>query len=113
VDISHAEFEEQITVVKETLQEIEAGAKPVIMVFNKIDAYEYIEKDPLDLTPSGKENLSLDELRRSWMATANAPAVFISARNKTNLDELRRLVYDNVREIHIQRYPYNDFLFEV
>jgi len=111
VDISHPGFEEQIQVVNETLNEIGAGDKPSIMIFNKIDAYRWIEKEPDDLTPSGPENTTLDELTNSWMAKVNSPSIFISATEKKNWDLLKKALYDKVKEIHITRYPYNDFLF--
>ena len=111
VDISHPNFEEQIAVVKQTLQEIGAGDKPVFLIFNKIDAYTYIRKDEDDLTPATRENLSLDELKKSWIAKANTPCIFLSAREKTNIDKFRRDLYGMVREIHAGRYPFNDFLY--
>ncbi len=111
VDISHPNFEEQIQVVNQTLREIGAGDKDMIMVFNKIDAYEYIQKDEDDLTPASRENLSLEELKRSWMARNNSPAIFISAKQKQNIDEFREFLYATVKEIHAARYPYNDFLY--
>jgi GTPase len=111
VDISHAGFEEQIHVVDQTLAEIGAANKPTIMVFNKIDAYKWVEKEQDDLTPPGKENVSLDELKLSWMANYNDPVVFISAITKENWDELRELVHQKVKEIHITRYPYTESPF--
>jgi GTP-binding protein HflX len=111
VDISHPDFEEQINVVKETLIEIEAANKPTIIVFNKIDAYTWIEKDEDDLTPTTHENVSLDELKNSWMGKGDDQVIFISALQKSNWEELRKLVYDRVREIHVKRYPYNNFLY--
>jgi GTPase len=108
VDISHPDFEEQIHVVDQTLAEIGAADKPTIMVFNKIDAYKWIEKEEDDLTPPGKENVSLEELKASWMARHHDPAVFISATQKDNWDELRELVHNKVKEIHITRYPYTE-----
>jgi GTPase len=113
VDISHPGFEEQIEVVNSTLSEIEAGDKPVFYLFNKIDAFSYVEKDDDDLTPSTKENLSLDDWRNSWMAKNNSPSLFISARFKTNVENFKTLLYDEVKRIHIQRFPFNDFLFEI
>lgn len=113
VDISHPNFEEQIEVVDKTLREICDGAdKPVILVFNKIDAFSYTPKDADDLTPRTKENIPLDELKSSWMAKMNDNCVFISARKGTNIDELKKIVYEKAREIHIARFPYNDFLFQ-
>lgn len=113
VDISHPEFEDQIAVVTETLREIDAlGDKPQIMVFNKIDAYQHIPKDPDDLTPATKLNRTREELEKSWMARMGNDCTFISARTGEGMDELRRLLYDRVKAIHIQRYPYNDFLYQ-
>ena len=111
VDISHPRFEDQIAVVKQTLQEIGAGDKPVYLVFNKVDAYTYVEKDEDDLTPSTRENLSLDDLKKSWIARANTPCIFLSARERTNIDKFRRDLYGMVREIHAGRYPFNNFLY--
>ena len=111
VDISHPSFEEQIAVVKQTLQEIGAGDKPVFLIFNKIDAYTYVRKDEDDLTPSTRENLSLDDLKKSWIARANTPCIFLSARERTNIDKFRRDLYGMVREIHAGRYPLNNFLY--
>ena len=109
VDISHPNFEEQIAVVKETLQEIGAADKPVFLIFNKIDAYTYVPKDEDDLTPATKENRTLDELKNSWIAKANTPCIFISARERTNIDKFRKDLYGMVREIHAGRYPFNNF----
>ena len=111
VDISHPQFEDQIAVVRQTLQEIGAGDKPVYLVFNKVDAYTYIKKDEDDLTPATKENLSLEELKKSWIARANTPCIFLSAREKINIDKFRTDLYGMVREIHAGRYPFNDFLY--
>ncbi len=112
VDISHSGWEDQVAVVQNTLREIGAGDKPVFMVFNKIDAYSFVEKDADDLTPATRENLSLDDLRRSWMArAATDPAIFISARERTGIDKLRADLYGMVREIHAGRYPFNNFLY--
>ena len=112
-DISHPEFEDQIAVVTETLREIDAlGDKPQILVFNKIDAYQHIPKDPDDLTPATKLNRTREELEKSWMARMGNDCTFISARTGEGMDELRRLLYERVKEIHIQRYPYNDFLYQ-
>lgn len=114
VDISHPAFEEQIRVVSETLKELGSAEKPVIMVFNKIDAFTYTSKDQFDLTPMQRDNFSLADLRRTWMASGNdASTVFISATGKENIDELRSLLYEEVKKIHIKRYPYNAFLFEI
>lgn len=113
VDISHPNFEEQIEVVDKTLREVCNGAdKPMIMVFNKIDAFTYTPKDADDLTPASRENVSLDELKRMWMARLPHDCVFISARKGTNIDELKKMIYDRAREIHVARFPYNDFLFQ-
>ncbi len=113
VDISHPEFEDQIAVVTETLREIDVlGDKPQILVFNKIDAYQHIPKDPDDLTPATKLNRTREELEKSWMARMGNDCTFISARTGEGMDELRRLLYDRVKAIHIQRYPYNDFLYQ-
>ncbi|MGM9845026.1 MAG: GTPase HflX [Muribaculaceae bacterium] len=113
VDISHPTFEDQIAVVEKTIQDICGGAeKPVILVFNKIDAFSYTPKDADDLTPATRENLSLDDLRETWMARMQDNCVFISARQGTNIDELRKIVYEKAREIHLTRFPYNDFLFQ-
>jgi GTP-binding protein HflX len=111
VDISHPNFEDQIKIVNQTLREIDAYDKPMIMVFNKIDAYSFIQNDDDDLTPKTVNNQSLDELKRSWMARNDIPAIFISAKQKQNIDEFREYLYQKVKEIHVLRYPYNDFLF--
>ena len=111
VDISHPNFEEQIRVVKNTLQEIGAGEKPTFMVFNKIDAYHYVEQDEFDLGPKKRENYSLEELKNSWMYKENTPAIFISAREKLHIDKLRNYLYKMVAEIHAGRYPFDNFLW--
>lgn len=111
VDISHPNFEDHINVVRETLKEIGAGEKPTLLVFNKIDAFTYEKKDEDDLTPITKRNLSMDDLKRTWMGSLNSPCIFISAQNKTNIDELKKTVYDMVKEMHIKRYPYNNMLY--
>ncbi len=111
VDISHPEFEEQITTVNQTLAEIGAGDKDIIMVFNKIDNYHYIKKEEDDLTPPTRQNVSLEELQQSWMAKENQPAIFISAKTKRNWDNFKKLLYDHIRVVHAIRYPYNDFLY--
>ena len=111
VDISHPQFEDQIAVVKQTLQEIGAGDKPVYLVFNKVDAYTYIKKEADDLTPAARENLSLDDLKKSWMARANTPCIFLSAKERIQIDEFRSDLYGMVREIHAGRYPFNNFLY--
>lgn len=112
VDISHPDFEEQIKVVEKTLADLKCSDKPMMLVFNKVDAYSWVEKDPDDLTPATRENISLAELMKTWMARLNENCIFISAREKTNIDEFRKLLYDRVRELHVQKYPYNDFLFQ-
>ena len=111
VDISHQGFEDQIAVVKQTLADIGAGDKPTFLIFNKIDAYTYTPKEEDDLTPATKENLSLEDLKKSWIAKANTPCIFISARDKTGVDKLRSDLYGMVREIHAGRYPFNNFLY--
>lgn len=105
VDISHPQFEDQIAVVKETLAELGAADKPTLMVFNKIDAYHYVPKEEDDLTPETKENLSLEEFKKSWMSQLGEDCVFISAANRTNIDELRNRLTRLVRELHLRRYP--------
>ena len=111
VDISHPGFEEQIDIVEKTLFEIEKEEKPTIIVFNKIDAFSYTPKDEDDLTPETEENISLEELKKSWMSKLNEDCIFISAKENENIDELKRLIYDKAKEVHITRFPYNDFLF--
>nr|WP_320036686.1 GTPase HflX [uncultured Bacteroides sp.] len=113
VDISHPGFEEQIEVVSKTLNDIGGGGKPCILVFNKVDAYTYIKKEEDDLTPKTKENRTLYELESTWMAKLNKNCIFISAREKENIDELKDLLYEKVKELHVQRFPYNDFLFQI
>ncbi|MDY6248460.1 MAG: GTPase HflX [Prevotella sp.] len=112
VDISHPDFEEQIQVVEKTLADLGCAEKPSMIVFNKIDNYSWIEKEPDDLTPLTKENVSLDELKRTWMAKLG-DCIFISALEKQNIDEFREAVYQKVRELHVQKYPYNDFLYNI
>ena len=111
VDISHPDFEEQIRVVEKTLQELGCAEKPSMIVFNKIDAYKWVDKEPDDLTPGTRENVTLDELRRTWMAKLPGDCLFVSAREKLNIDELREALYSRVRALHVQKYPYNDFLY--
>lgn len=111
VDVSHPQFEEQIDVVKQTLQEIGAGEKPVYLVFNKIDSYSCVRKDPDDLTPPARENRSLEELQRTWFAHGDTPCIFLSARERIHLDKFRADLYGMVREIHAGRYPFNNFLY--
>ena len=113
VDISHPQFEEQIEVVNQTLREVcGAGDKPMIMVFNKIDAFHYTPKDEDDLTPRTRENISLDELKATWMSRMGDDCVFISAKTGKNIDELKEKLYEKAKEIHLTRFPYNDFLFQ-
>jgi len=113
VDISHPNFEEQYEVVEKTISEIENQRDiPEIVVFNKIDNFTYIPKEEDDLTPMQRENFSLEDLEHSWMARLGEDCIFISARNKQNIDALRTLMYKRIKAIHIKRYPYNDFLFQ-
>jgi GTP-binding protein HflX len=113
IDISHPGFEEQVAVVNATLRDLGSLNKPTILVFNKTDLFSFTRKDEYDLTPVKRENLSLDDLRRTWMAHAGEQrTVFISAKKRDNFDELRKMLYEEVKKIHVQRYPYNDFLFE-
>lgn len=112
VDISHPNFEEQVEIVNKTLREVcQSSDKPMIMVFNKVDAFSYTPKDEDDLTPSTRENISLDELKATWMAKMADNCVFISAKNQINIDELKLKIYTKAKEIHLTRFPYNDFLF--
>jgi GTP-binding protein HflX len=111
VDISHPDFEEQIHVVEKTLKELDCSEKPTMMVFNKIDQYTWVEKEEDDLTPPTKENITLEVLKRTWMARLNENCLFISAKEKLNIDAFRDLLYKKVRELHVQKYPYNDFLY--
>ena len=113
VDISHPDFEEQINVVNQTLKELECADKPSIIIFNKIDNYRWVDKEPDDLTPETKENITLDELKKTWMARLDDNCLFISAREKENIDEFRDVLYRKIRELHVQKYPYNDFLYPV
>ena len=112
VDISHPDFEEQISVVEKTLADLGCAETPSMMVFNKIDAYTWTPQDEDDLTEPTRENISLDELKRTWMAKLGDDCIFISAKQKHNIDELRALLYGRVRELHVQKYPYNDFLYQ-
>ncbi|HOZ86704.1 MAG TPA: GTPase HflX [Bacteroidia bacterium] len=111
VDISHKNFEDHINVVKQTLQDIGAGDKPTILVFNKTDAFTYTHKEADDLTPETRENLSLEDIKNTWMKSLNNPCLFISALNKNNIDELKKTVYELVKELHQKRYPYNNLLY--
>ena len=120
VDISHPDFEEQIQVVEKTLGDLGCADKPQMIIFNKIDAYTWVEKEEDDLTPRTKENIPLDELMKTWMAKApllspqgrEGDCFFISAKEREHIDELRELLYKRVRELHVQKYPYNDFLYD-
>lgn len=113
VDISHPQFEEQIEVVNKTLNEVcDAANKEMIVVFNKIDAFTYVKKDDDDLTPRTRENIPLEELKTTWMAKLHDNCVFISAKNRSNIEELKQLLYAKAKIIHTQRFPYNDFLFQ-
>ena len=112
VDISHPEFEDQIKVVEKTLADLGCVDKPSMIIFNKVDAYTWVEKDADDLTPATKENVSLDDLIHTWMTRLSGECLFISALEKTGYDTLRQVLYNKVRELHVQKYPYNDFLFE-
>jgi GTP-binding protein hflX len=111
VDISHPDFEEQIQVVEKTLSDLGCSEKPSMIIFNKIDNYHWIEKDADDLTPETRENIALEDLEKTWMARLNDNCLFISAKAKINIDEFRRTLYTKVRELHVQKYPYNDFLY--
>lgn len=111
VDISHPDFEEQINVVNTTLKELGCADKPSMIIFNKIDNYHWINKAPDDLTPETKENITLDQLKQTWMARQNDNCLFVSAKEKVNIEELRETLYKKVRELHVQKYPYNDFLY--
>lgn len=113
IDISHPTFEEQIKVVNNTLKDLGVSDKPIILVFNKIDVFSYIVKEEDDLTPVLKNNYSLTDLKRTWMsADKHHPTVFVSAKTKENVEELRKLLYEEVKKLHTKRYPYNDFLYE-
>jgi GTP-binding protein HflX len=112
VDISHPNFEEQLEIVNQTLKEIDPKEKPVILIFNKMDAFSYIPKDEDDLSPIQRENISLEELKATWISKLHDNCIFISAKERINIDNLKTLLYDKVKAIHIERYPYNDFLFQ-
>jgi len=112
VDISHPEFEDQIKVVEKTLADLGCAEKPVMIIFNKIDAYTWVEKDADDLSPVTRENISFDDLSRTWMTRLEGACLFISAKERKNIDTLRQVLYDKVRQLHVQKYPYNDFLFQ-
>lgn len=113
VDISHPDFEEQIQVVNKTLTDLDSSEKPMMIVFNKIDNYHWLEKEPDDLTPPTKENTSLNELKKTWMAREADNCLFISAKQRENIEEFRSTLYKKVRELHVQKYPYNDFLYDI
>lgn len=112
VDISHEVFEDHIDSVNQILDEIESKDKPTILVFNKIDNFSYVQKDEDDLTEIKRENISLEEWKRTWMAKSEHPTLFISATEKENMEELRKTIYEEVKKLHVNRFPYNDFLFE-
>ena len=111
VDISHPDFEEQIQVVEKTLSDLGCSDKPSMIIFNKIDNYHWVEKEEDDLTPETRENITLEDLQKTWMARLNDNCMFISAKEKMNVDEFRSTLYKKVRELHVQKYPYNDFLY--
>ncbi|MGN0237431.1 MAG: GTPase HflX [Lepagella sp.] len=114
VDVSHHNFEEQVEVVNKTLSEVcDSGNKPMIMVFNKIDAFSYTPKDPDDLTPRTRDNISLEEFEKMWMAKMENNCVFISAKERLNIEKLKALLYQKAKEIHTARFPYNDFLYQI
>ena len=113
VDISHPDFEEQIRVVEQTLQELGCAETPQMLLFNKVDAYRWTPQDADDLTEPTRENISLDDLQHTWMAKMNGDCLFISARERQNIEELRRVLYSKVKELHVQKYPYNDFLYAI
>jgi len=111
VDISHPDFEDQMKVVDKTLADLGAAEKPVIVLFNKIDAYTWVEKEADDLTPATRENITFDELQRTWMGRLNGECLFVSALKKTGVENMRKVLYDRVKQLHVQKYPYNDFLY--
>ena len=111
VDVSHPDFEEQIEVVNKTLADLKCGDKPMMVIFNKVDAFTYVPKDEDDLTPKTRENITLEELKQTWMSKLTDNCIFISAREKLNIDTLKELLYKRVCELHVQKYPYNDFLY--
>ncbi|MDD4967997.1 MAG: GTPase HflX [Paludibacter sp.] len=112
VDVSHSNFEEQLEVVNQTLKDIDPVEKPMILIFNKIDAFGYTPKEEDDLAPIKRENMSLDDLKNTWMAKMHDNCIFISAKEKLNIDSLKEMLYEKIKAIHIERYPYNDFLFQ-
>ena len=111
VDISHPDFEDQMKVVDKTLADLGAGEKPIIVLFNKTDAYTWVEKEADDLTPATRENITIDELKRTWMGRLNGECLFVSALKKTGIENMRKVLYDRVKQLHVQKYPYNDFLY--
>jgi len=111
VDISHPDFEDQMKVVDKTLADLGAGEKPVIVLFNKTDAYTWVEKEADDLTPATRENITMDELQRTWMGRLNGECLFVSALKKIGVEDMRKTLYDRVKQLHVQKYPYNDFLY--
>lgn len=111
VDISHPDFEDQMKVVDKTLADLGAGDKPTIVLFNKTDAYTWVEKEADDLTPATRENITMDELQRTWMGRLNGECLFVSALKKTGIENMRKVLYDRVKQLHVQKYPYNDFLY--
>ena len=111
VDISHPDFEDQMKVVDKTLADLGAAEKPVIVLFNKIDAYTWVEKEADDLTPATRENITFEELQRTWMGRLNGECLFVSALKKTGIENMRKVLYDRVKQLHVQKYPYNDFLY--
>ena len=112
VDISHPDFEEQIRVVEKTLADLGCADKPSMIIFNKVDAYRWVQKEEDDLTPPTRENISLDDLIHTWMTRLSGDCLFISARERTGFDTLKQVLYNKVRELHVQKYPYNDFLYD-
>ena len=112
VDVSHPEFEEQIAVVEKTLADLNCGDKPLMVIFNKIDAFTYVQKEEDDLTPKTRENITLDELKETWMNKLADNCLFISARERQNIENLKEIIYKKVCELHVQKYPYNDFLYQ-
>ncbi len=111
VDISHPDFEDQMKVVDKTLADLGAGDKPTIVLFNKTDAYTWVEKEDDDLTPATRENITMEELQRTWMGRLNGECLFVSALKKTGIEKMRKVLYDRVKQLHVQKYPYNDFLY--
>jgi GTP-binding protein HflX len=111
VDISHPDFEDQMKVVDKTLADLGAGDKPTIVLFNKTDAYTWVEKEADDLTPATRENITMEELQRTWMGRLNGECLFVSALKKTGIENMRKVLYDRLKQLHVQKYPYNDFLY--